>query len=268
MVPPCSPVSVEAAPPLPLPLPPAAAVHWLWLRHLGCQEGRGTPRGHPQTLDNRGLVGRCNMYTRVVSGAQEGRGRGRGNNTKGRGLERERERERRVACSYLLLSYVPCPAPPPIPPTLLKGPRPHRPALWRQPQQLKLHHTSGHHHGPHVHLPLIQEDVIALLPQRRPRPGGQGSGWTGKRLEEGDGLQLASSWGALTVQYFTVNILHTFLYKHSTHTYECHRNKVCSSPTSVLVSLHLHNMHTRIVSGAQEGRERGRGNNTKEGTHF
>ena len=80
---------------------------------------------------------------------------------------------------------------------------------------------------------------------------------TGKRLEEGDGLQLSSSWGALTVQYFTVNILHTFLHKHSTHTYECHCNKVCSSPASVLVSLYLHNMHTRIVSGAQEGRGRG-----------
>ena len=40
---------------------------------------------------------------------------------------------------------------------------------------------------------------------------------TGKRLEEGDGLQLSSSWGAITVQYFTVNILHTFLHKHSTH---------------------------------------------------
>ena len=40
------------------PLPPAAAVRWLWLRHLECQEGRGTPRGQPQELDDRGAVGR------------------------------------------------------------------------------------------------------------------------------------------------------------------------------------------------------------------
>ena len=42
--------------PSPAPPPAAAAVRWLWLRHLGCQEGGGTARGHPQELENRGAV--------------------------------------------------------------------------------------------------------------------------------------------------------------------------------------------------------------------
>ena len=63
----------------------------------------------------------------------------------------------------------PCPAPPPAPPTLLEGPRPLCLALWRQSQQLKLHHTSGHHHGPHVHLSFLQEGIIIILPQPRGR---------------------------------------------------------------------------------------------------
>ena len=61
------------------------------------------------------------------------------------------------------------PTPPPAPPTLLEGPRPHCLALWRQSQQLKLHHTSGHHHGPHVHLSFLQEGIIVILPQPRGR---------------------------------------------------------------------------------------------------
>ena len=40
----------------------------------------------------------------------------------------------------------------------------------------------------------------------------------------------------------------------------------CARLLLQFVSLHLHNIHTRIVSGAQEGRGRGRGNNTKEET--
>ena len=61
------------------------------------------------------------------------------------------------------------PPPPPAPPTLLEGPWPHCLALWRQSQQLKLHHTSGHHHGPHVHLSFLQEGIIIVLPQPRGR---------------------------------------------------------------------------------------------------
>ena len=68
------PVLAEAAPPLPLP-PAAAAVRWLWLRHLGCQEGRGTARGHSQELDNRGAHNVVCMYCQWVV---EGRGRGGG----------------------------------------------------------------------------------------------------------------------------------------------------------------------------------------------
>ena len=65
---------MEAAPPLPLPLA-AAAVRWLWLRHLGCQEGRGTARGHPQELDNREQVEtQCSVYVLSVgSGGQRER---------------------------------------------------------------------------------------------------------------------------------------------------------------------------------------------------
>ena len=60
----------------------AAAVHWLWLRQLGCQEGRGTPRGHPQQLDNRS---RWNIHNITGVSCQWGSGGkrgGRGKNTK------------------------------------------------------------------------------------------------------------------------------------------------------------------------------------------
>ena len=53
------------------------------------------------------------------------------------------------------------------PPTLLEDPWPHCIALWRQSQQLKLHH------GPHVHLSFLQGGVIIVLPQTW---GGRGVG--------------------------------------------------------------------------------------------
>ena len=93
------------------------------------------------------------------------------------------------------------------------------------------------------------------------KSGRQGSGWKRRRSP------VVIILGCSNSTIFHSEYL-TFLHKHTTHTYEHHRNKVCSSPASVLVSLHLHNMHTRIVSGAQEGRGRGRGNNTKEGSYF
>ena len=65
------------------------------------------------------------------------------------------------------------PTPPPALPTLLEGPWPHCLALWRQSQQLKLHHTSGHHHGPHVHL-SFQEGSSSSSPS--PRVGDTVSG--------------------------------------------------------------------------------------------
>ena len=65
---------------------------------------------------------------------------------------------------------LPCPSPLQLLlSSLLEGPWPHCLALWRQSQQLKLHHTSGHHHGPHVHLSFLQEGIITILPQPRGR---------------------------------------------------------------------------------------------------
>ena len=80
------------------------------------------------------------------------------------------------------------------------------------------------------------------------RTGRQESGWKRRRSP------VVIILGCSNSTIFHSEYL-TFLHKHSTHTYECHRNKVCSSPAWVRIGWKNHNMYCQWCRGRQGERE-------------